>query len=44
MKKSDKQKIENESASVMQHPDSKKFLSGSTQNRNEIKKDNKKVN
>ena len=44
MKKSEKQKAEKVCARVMQQPDSKKIKEESTRKRNEIKKDNKKVN
>ena len=44
MKKSQKQKVENECSTVIQHPGSKKIQKESTVDRNAIKKDNKKVN
>ena len=44
MKKPQKQKVENECSTVIQHPGSKKIQKESTVNRNAIKKDNKKVN
>ena len=44
MKKSEKHKVDVAHTRVMHHPDPKKIMNESAQNRNEINKDNKKVN